>query len=245
MTDEETFGEGYFDSGISQEGRFAAYKLSSLAPYFETLANILKAKWNPRRVLDVGCAKGFLVYALRNVGIESYGVDVSDYALSQSPRETRPYLTRVNLESDKLPFSDAHFDLVIALGVIEYLKNYKNMLSQITRVIQHNGIFMMKTIYKTRTSDKYRVNVHNKGFWITQLESYGFHHILDDKDKEMLWTMLQEKLSLGVRGHAFNTRLVKKTPRWAKWALMKYYAIKTKGDTSVMSFRADKKTSCY
>lgn len=36
---------------------------------------------HPKTVLDAGCAMGHLVAALRDLGVEAYGVDVSEYAI--------------------------------------------------------------------------------------------------------------------------------------------------------------------
>lgn len=45
-----------------------------------------------QRVLDFGCAKGFLVKALRILDVEAWGVDVSEYAVNHADAETKPYL---------------------------------------------------------------------------------------------------------------------------------------------------------
>ena len=37
----------------------------------------------PKKTLDVGCAKGFLVEALRDRGVLAYGIDLSEYAVSK------------------------------------------------------------------------------------------------------------------------------------------------------------------
>jgi Sigma-54 interaction domain len=43
--------------------------------------------------LDVGCAKGFLVRALREAGRECWGIDHSQWALEQADSIASPYLT--------------------------------------------------------------------------------------------------------------------------------------------------------
>jgi SAM-dependent methyltransferase len=68
------------------------------------------------RVLDVGCAKGFLVKDLRARGLAAFGLDVSDYALRHAEPEAAPYLVRGTCEA--LPYPDASFDAVIAKDVI-------------------------------------------------------------------------------------------------------------------------------
>lgn len=54
-------------------------------------------------VLDIGCAKGYLVKALRWLGREAYGYDISDYAVSNADPEVKPYLSR------KFPRNYFHF----------------------------------------------------------------------------------------------------------------------------------------
>jgi ubiquinone/menaquinone biosynthesis C-methylase UbiE len=70
------------------------------------------------RVLDVGCAKGFLVKDLMTVcpGLEAFGLDISEYALLNCEPEV---VGRLHLGSaDKLPFPDNSFAAVISLNTI-------------------------------------------------------------------------------------------------------------------------------
>ncbi len=41
------------------------------------------AEMGPKKVLDVGCAKGFLVEAVRPRGVEAFGNDISEYAMGE------------------------------------------------------------------------------------------------------------------------------------------------------------------
>jgi len=70
------------------------------------------------RILDVGCAKGFLVKDLRTrqPGLLAYGLDLSDYAIRHAEPEAAAYLVRGTCEA--LPFPDDSFDAVIAKDVI-------------------------------------------------------------------------------------------------------------------------------
>lgn len=74
-----------------------------------------------QRVLDVGCAKGFLVKDLMAAcpGLGVVGLDISHYALTQAEPEAQGSLVRGSC--DQLPFADASFDLVIGLDVIHNL----------------------------------------------------------------------------------------------------------------------------
>lgn len=73
------------------------------------------------RVLDVGCAKGFLVKDLLTVcpGLEVFGLDISEYALKTCEPEV---VGRLHLGScDHLPFPDASFAAVLSLNTIHNL----------------------------------------------------------------------------------------------------------------------------
>jgi ubiquinone/menaquinone biosynthesis C-methylase UbiE len=77
------------------------------------------------RVLEIGCAKGFLVKDLLNVcpGLEVFGLDISEYALMHCEPEV---VGRLHLGSaEKLPFPDNSFDCVLALNVIHNLPREK------------------------------------------------------------------------------------------------------------------------
>jgi len=73
------------------------------------------------RVLDVGCAKGFLMKDLANVcpGLEVWGLDISHYALTHAQPEVQGRLVRGSC--DNLPFAAGSFDFVIGLDVIHNL----------------------------------------------------------------------------------------------------------------------------
>ena len=70
------------------------------------------------RVLDVGCAKGFLVKDLMLAcpGLEAFGLDVSLYALMHAENEI---IGRLHLgTAEKLPFPDNSFDCVLCLNTV-------------------------------------------------------------------------------------------------------------------------------
>ena len=114
------YGELYFDGprtygygGYRYDGRWI--------PVAEDIVKHFNLKPGDQ-VLDVGCAKGFLVKDLMKVcpGIEAFGLDISEYALRHCEPEV---VGRLQLGSaDKLPFPDKSFDAVLAINTIHNLE---------------------------------------------------------------------------------------------------------------------------
>ncbi|MDD9967054.1 MAG: methyltransferase domain-containing protein [Myxococcales bacterium] len=71
-------------------------------------------------VLDLGCAKGFLVKALRVLDVEAYGADVSAYAISQAPSEVRDHCTLIGGCDDSKLF-ERTYDWMVCKDVLEHL----------------------------------------------------------------------------------------------------------------------------
>jgi len=72
-----------------------------------------------KKVLEIGCAKGFLVKDLRDMGVDAYGLDVSQYAIDNCEPEVAPYLTVGDARTALSQYSAREFDVLISLRFIE------------------------------------------------------------------------------------------------------------------------------
>ena len=114
------FGKEFFDGdrkygygGFTYHPRF----WSPVIPYFQKEYSLT----NESKILDVGCAKGFMLYDFIQLipGISVRGVDISSYAIENSIELVKPYLS-VN-HATQLPFEDNTFDLVISINTVHNL----------------------------------------------------------------------------------------------------------------------------
>jgi SAM-dependent methyltransferase len=96
---------------------------------------------NGSKILDVGCAKGFMLYDFKKLNKEFkvYGVDISNYAIEHSLEEVKNYLKVA--DARYLPFPDNYFDLVISINTIHNLdiKGCSDALREIQRVAKKNS----------------------------------------------------------------------------------------------------------
>ncbi len=162
------FDKVFFDSGKEVPGTFSYYSFEDYCLTFKPLCEIVKRHFNPRRVLDVGCAKGSFVFVFRQLGVEAYGVDVSSYAISCAPAVLQPFLQVIDLDKDSMPFSDGFFDFITFFGSIEYLHNHRHVISELERVMSDGGTLLLTTLNKVPEGDLYRINAHNKTFWVRE-----------------------------------------------------------------------------
>jgi len=78
-------------------------------------------------VLDYGCARGYLVRALIENGIEAFGLDVSEYAITHSDvvvREKLRHLTNETLPEAIKTLDCSNVDWLIAKDVFEHIEPF-------------------------------------------------------------------------------------------------------------------------
>lgn len=112
----KVFDEKYFEDGV--RNRVSAYENYRWMPertIREASSIINNIEFD--KVLDYGCAKGFMVYALRLLGKEAYGVDISEYAVNNGHEKIKQYLSKIDTVEDM----KGGWDLIIAKDVLEHI----------------------------------------------------------------------------------------------------------------------------
>lgn len=114
------FGREFFDGDRSQGYggfRYMARFWQPVIPTLEAHCGLSATS----SVLDVGCAKGFMMHDLAELipGITVKGVDVSAYAIENAIEDMRPHVQVADARS--LPFPDKSFDAVISINTVHNL----------------------------------------------------------------------------------------------------------------------------
>jgi 2-polyprenyl-3-methyl-5-hydroxy-6-metoxy-1,4-benzoquinol methylase len=85
----EVYGEQYYAGYYERSPKWFNF--------FNHIADCLVEQFEPKKHLDAGCAWGLLVEALRERGVQSFGIDFSAYALEQAHPDIQPYCRRASL----------------------------------------------------------------------------------------------------------------------------------------------------
>ena len=110
------------------------------------------------RALDVGCAGGRNTEILAGAGCDFYAVDMAHAMVAATRERLRPFMSgeefarRVSVGNMlRLPFEDAWFDLLIAIGVFhqaETDEELRRALQEARRVLRRRGR-MLAAIFST------------------------------------------------------------------------------------------------
>jgi ubiquinone/menaquinone biosynthesis C-methylase UbiE len=164
------YGAEYFDGdrkygygGYRYDGRWEPVARDILQHYGLIVGS------NYYNVLDVGCAKGFLVYDLWLTGalVESYGLDVSRYALMNCHPDV---VGRLHLGSaHQLNFPDNSFDLVLSINTLHNLPRQLALkaLKEIMRVSKGPAFIQVDSYDTPEQKERFED-------WVLTAEFHGY-----------------------------------------------------------------------
>lgn len=132
------FGAEFFD-GERRHG-YGGYTYSR-ERWRGVIEDILREYGPFSSILDVGCAKGHMLWEIKQAmpRIEVEGVDISEYAIANGQPEIRDCLTTGN--ATQLRFTPESFDLVISINTVHNLgrRDCIKALQEIMRVTRRDA----------------------------------------------------------------------------------------------------------
>ena len=114
------------------------------------------------RALDVGCGGGFLAEEFARLGCQVVGVDPSEVSINTARRHASEAGLDIDYRvgpGEHLPVSDGEFDLAYCCDVLEHVSDLERTISEISRSLKPQGVFLFDTINRTRTSKSLAIKV--------------------------------------------------------------------------------------
>jgi len=141
--------------------------------FFGRVADRIVADIGPRTSMDVGCAMGFLVEALRERGVDACGIDLSEYAIQQAHADVAPFVA-VASAADPLP---GRYDVVTCIEVLEHMPP-----DAADRAIHAMTVAADDILFSSSPSDHVEpthVNVQPPEAWAAAFARRGFYRDAD------------------------------------------------------------------
>lgn len=134
--DDKIFYEKYSQMNRSKEGLSGAGE-------WETLKGMLP-DFKGKRMLDLGCGYGWhSIYAMENGASSVVGIDISQNMLKVAKEKT--HFSEVEYicgAIEDMDFKEESFDIVLSSLVFHYIKDYKELIEKINKVLKPNGILI-------------------------------------------------------------------------------------------------------
>lgn len=107
------------------------------------LSEFPKFNYQPK-ILDIGCAHGFLLDEARKLSWKTYGIEFSDEAVKYAADKLN-----LNVSCDSIiraGFPENSFDIITMIGVIEHLADPVATIHKISKILKPSGYLAITTI---------------------------------------------------------------------------------------------------
>ena len=182
-TPADHYDDAYFNAQWRADGN--DYRIETRREIEGKHPQLIRDTFQPRRVLDVGCGPGALVFFLHELGVDVRGVDYSEHCLRLAPEPIRERLSVASIVDEPV-FPDGSFDLVICREVIEHLTvlQARRLVANMCR-ISSRFVYVTTRFHPNPTSlldvttqfdvDPTHITLMNKDFLRLLLVLEGFH----------------------------------------------------------------------
>jgi SAM-dependent methyltransferase len=132
----------------------------------------VKEELRTGRVLDLGCGTGLMLERLQH--LDPVGLDFSPLSLQYCRRRGARHLVRADVV--KLPFASNSMDLVLALDLIEHVKDDAALAAEVHRILRPGGWFMATVPAHQWLWSDHDVSLHHQ----RRYSHPGFRRLLTD-----------------------------------------------------------------
>jgi ubiquinone/menaquinone biosynthesis C-methylase UbiE len=122
-------------------------------------------------ILSVGCGPAIIEGGLKERGFAVVGLDVSREALACAPDTLRTVVA----PAEKMPFDDAAFDVVLFIVSLQFVENYRQALSETSRVLRPGG--RMIAMLLNPASSFFKKKMAETGSYVRKIRHTGLREM--------------------------------------------------------------------
>lgn len=163
----------YYASYLREDGSEEYKRDDRWLTFFGSIADRIVSDIGPRKVLDAGCAMGFLVESLRDRGVDAYGIDVSEYALDLVREDVKPYCVMASV-TDPLP---TRYDLIVCIETLEHLPA-SDAEQAAANICAHTDDLLFSST-PSHFKEASHLNVRPPEYWAELFARYRLFHDVD------------------------------------------------------------------
>ena len=137
------YGENYYDSWRLDDNQNEIWKIKvkTYRAYLDLLSRHMPEALSSPRLLDIGCAHGFMLEAARQRDWQASGVEISPAA--SVARQRGFFVYDRPLEDLNIP--DGTFDAITAIDVLEHIPDIKGFIAELYRILKPDGVLLIVT----------------------------------------------------------------------------------------------------
>lgn len=143
------YAESYYDSWKGTDNKLSKevkkqvknMKIKTFDSYLKKITKIESLK--NKKLLDVGCATGYLLEKAKQLGAEVHGVEYSRFASREAQKKFPNKVFSGFLEQAN--YKRSFFDVITLIDVIEHVENPIKQMREVKRILKQNGLIIVVT----------------------------------------------------------------------------------------------------
>ncbi|MDI6717448.1 MAG: class I SAM-dependent methyltransferase [Patescibacteria group bacterium] len=136
------YQDGYYKSWGVEGNKNDEVRLMKIATSKKYLKAVKKYK-EKGKLLDIGCAFGYLLEAAEESGFDIYGVELSRFS---SDFAQKKFVSKIfNGELKEAKFPENNFDVIVMSDLLEHIPKPVEFLIEVKRIIKKDGVIVIIT----------------------------------------------------------------------------------------------------
>jgi|SRR5271166_92241 len=167
------YDRDYFETGAKSNWTNGYGWLQFRGVFTDAAGCLAELSPEAQSFLDIGCAKGFLVRALRERGLDAWGFDHSLWAIEHADAAARPFLTLDSVDTVEF---DRQFDVIVAMSIFESLTEAQlhAFLPRARRWTRHALFAVVALADPAPRGDLSKITLRDRGWWLDCLRQAGW-----------------------------------------------------------------------